>query len=106
MAININTISISGSILLCLGAITCVGGLALYLAVRGGIAPGGEGDHLHDTYFIIINGMRRMIFLLPLAAGIFLIASGLLLRGQIPFLNSMFTSISDQNQEAESGPRE
>lgn len=103
MAININTIGLSGSLLLWIGVITCLGGLALFLAVCGGISPAGEGKslHSHDTYFILINGMRRLIFLLPLAAGCFLVASGLLIRGQLPFMKSMFMNIADQTQEAE-----
>lgn len=103
MAININTIGLSGSILLWMGVIVFLGGLALFVAVCGGISPVGEGKSLHsnDTYFILIFGIRRLIFLLPLAAGLLLVASGLLIRGQLPFLKSMFMNITDQNQEAE-----
>ena len=103
MAINTNTIDIAGWVLVWLGVVTCIGGFVLYLAVCGGIALGGESHdlHQHDTYFIMINGLRRLIFLLPLAAGFILLASGISIRTQLPFLNAMFTAIPDQNQEAE-----
>ena len=97
MTINTNTIDITGWVLVWLGVVTCIGGFVLYLAVCGGIAPGGESHdlHQHDTYFIMINGVRRLIFLLPLASGFILLASGISIRSQLPFLNEMFTVIPD-----------
>jgi hypothetical protein len=75
MSISINTIAASGSILLWLGVIIFLAGVILFLAVCGGIAPAGQGDdlHTHDTYFILIHGTRRMMYILPLIAGLVLI---------------------------------
>jgi len=103
MTININTVSISGSVLFWLGVITCLGGLMLFLAVCGGISPIRleKSLHSHDTYFILINGFRRMVFLLPLVAGLLLVASGLSIRRQVPALEAMLMNIPDQNQKAE-----
>ena len=108
MAININTISVSGSILLWLGVITCLGGLAFFLAVSSGISPDryAESWPLHDTYYILLHWKQRLIFLLPLVAGLVLLASGLLVRRQVPTLQSMLMNIPIQNQGAESDPRE
>jgi hypothetical protein len=103
MAININTISISGSVLLWLGVITCFGGLILFLAVCGGISPNApeKSLHSHDTYYILIQGLRRLVYVLPLVAGLLLVASGLLIRRQIPTLEAMLMNTHSPNQEAE-----
>jgi hypothetical protein len=103
MSISINTIAASGSILLWLGVIIFLAGIILFLAVCGGIAPAGLGDdlHTHDTYFILIHGIRRMIYILPLIAGLVLICSGVSIRRQVPSLEAMLTNIPQQNEEAE-----
>ena len=103
MAININTIGVSGSILLWLGVITCLGGLALFLAVSGGISPDryAESWPLHDTYYILVDWKHRLIFLLPLVAGFILVGSGLLVCRQLPALEAAMISIADKHQEAE-----
>jgi hypothetical protein len=100
MTININTVGLSGSVLFWLGVITCLGGLMLLLAVCGGISPvrSEKSLHSHDTYFILIHGFRRMVFILPLVAGLLLVASGLSIRRQVPALEAMLMNIPDQDQ--------
>jgi hypothetical protein len=104
MTIPLNTLGLSGTILLWLGVILAVGGLALFLAVCGGISPVGNEEtlHSHDTYYILIHGSRRLIFLLPLVAGLILIASGLLIRRQLPILEAMVMNLAEQDPA--SGP--
>jgi hypothetical protein len=103
MAININTISISGLVLLWLGVITCFGGLILFLAVCGGISPNalGKSLHSHDTYYVLIQGLRLLVYILPLVAGLLLVASGLLIRRQIPTLEAMLMNTRSPNPEGE-----
>lgn len=98
MAINVNIIDMIGWVTIILGVSICIVGIVFFLAVCRGIGPGGD---LHDTYFIIINGTRRLIFLLPVASGVLLLISGVMIRGQLPYFKNLLTGIPFYNKEAE-----
>jgi hypothetical protein len=101
MTINLHTLGLSGTILVWLGASVCVLSLALFIAVSSGIREHGAMENqtsegpltFQHQDFIVPTGTERLMFLLPLAAGMMLAASGVFIRSKIPEYREIFPSI-------------
>lgn len=91
MGINIHTIGTASIALICIGGLVSIIAVGLFLAVGSGVSLGKPDDtlHAHDTYFIVIHGPGRLVFLLPLVAGLILMLSGLLIRREVAPLGAL-----------------
>ena len=79
-----------------------VGGSGISLGSPQGSLDSAGTLHLHDTYYILFPTGHRLILLLPLISGIILVATGTLIRRQIPEISSNLQII----EEAELDPRD
>ena len=100
MSLNLNTLGISGAILFWLGVVICVLSLALFIAISTGITDGvfSEGGSFdgtstltfHHADRLLIGWRDKLVFLLPLAAGIILTLAGLHIRSKVPEYQKAF----------------
>lgn len=87
MNINLPMLHVSGTVLLVLGVLVAVLGIGLFIAVSAGVH---ETAVVHDELSfghieMIKPGMReRIVFLVPVVAGIMLAVSGALIRSKVP----------------------
>lgn len=93
MNINLHLLHVSGTVLLVIGVLVAVLGIGLFVAVSAGIT---ETSVVHDEFSfqhldMMKPGMReRMVFLLPVVAGIMMAVSGALIRSKVPEWKATF----------------
>jgi len=103
MNTNLQTLHLSGTILLSLGMLIAVLSIGLFIAVSHGVNEGisiaeadkgvvGENGTLTFPHVdVMVLGMKeRGVFLVPVAAGILLAISGVLIRSKVPEMKSAF----------------
>lgn len=101
-SINLHSLGLCGTVFLCLGLLLSVAGMVFFLAAGSAISigphslrdtmsgvleethDGGGSLSFHDSHYILVSGREKLVYLLPLAAGILLTASGLLIRSKLP----------------------
>ena len=114
MSINLNTVGISGTILFWLGIGVCVVSLALFIAVSTGITDGlvperGSFDGtttltFHHSDCILIEWRDKLIFLMPVAAGIILTFSGMLIRSKVSEYAKVFKTANGHYESSQYSP--
>jgi len=112
MSLNVNSLGISGAILFWLGVVICILSLAFFIAVSTGITDGvfSEGGSFdgsstltfHHSDRLLIGWQDKLVFLLPLAAGIILTLAGLLIRSKVPEYQKTFKAVSSHFESRKS----
>lgn len=93
MNTNLQTLHLSGTILLLLGVLIAVLSIGLFIAVSAGVT---ETNVVHDEFsFQHIDMMKpglreRIVFLVPVVAGIMMAVSGVLIRSKVPEWKATF----------------
>jgi hypothetical protein len=103
MSTNLQTLHLSGTVLLSLGVLIAVLSIGLFIAVSHGVHEGipiaeadrgvvGEDGSLTFPHVdVMVPGMKeRIVFLLPVVAGILMAVSGLLIRSKVPEWKATF----------------
>jgi hypothetical protein len=107
MTISLNALGIVGTILFWLGLIVCVVSVYLFIAVSNGISDGtiSESGILDErtsiltfghSDTILIGWKERLVFLLPVAAGIALVVAGAYARGRVPVFKESLKAINSE----------
>ena len=103
MNTNLQTLHLSGTVLLSLGVLIAVLSIGLFVAVSAGVHEGisiaeadkgvvGEDGTLTFPHVdVMVPGMKeRMVFLVPVVAGIMMAVSGALIRSKVPEWKATF----------------
>ena len=90
-----------GTVLFWLGIALCIGSIVLFLAASRGVQiEGPDRLNLHDTHYVIFSLGHRLSLLLPLIAGLLLLSTGLLVRGQTSRYAADLNHLKEVEQDA------